>query len=199
MNRIITIAVAALALIAVPAAFATGGGPKHGQPKVAICHKAGPKKHVTITVSIAALVAHIAHGDQLGACKTTPRPKPPKPCKIGEGKYTFQKNCPTTPGPDPEDPGEPSEPENPFTGQENRTGWCFQTSNRGWTFINLTSGFTAEEGSAWYDLYLAKATIVVDGHEVTFAGWEDWRADGGIVPAPFVDGIGQTCDNPHVK
>lgn len=39
--------------------------------KVTICHVVPPTPH-TITVSESALSAHLAHGDTLGACPTTP-------------------------------------------------------------------------------------------------------------------------------
>lgn len=40
------------------------------QSRVAICHRTGSKKHPfhTITVSSAAVNAHLHHGDHLGAC-----------------------------------------------------------------------------------------------------------------------------------
>jgi ABC-type sugar transport system substrate-binding protein len=65
------VAVAALALLAfaglgsgVPSAAA------QYEAKETICHKTGSKKNpeVTITVSGNAVEAHLAHGDELGAC-----------------------------------------------------------------------------------------------------------------------------------
>jgi hypothetical protein len=40
------------------------------QPRMTICHRTGSKKHAfhTITVSSAAVNAHLKHGDHLGAC-----------------------------------------------------------------------------------------------------------------------------------
>ena len=67
--------------------YATGGGPfggpshhpkPHPKPgdhqykeKVLICHKAGHWFRITLFVPRAAVPAHLAHGDRLGAC---PRP-----------------------------------------------------------------------------------------------------------------------------
>lgn len=48
----------------------------HGLPQVTICHKQS-QPWVTITISIAALPAHLAHGDSIGICpQTTPTPTP---------------------------------------------------------------------------------------------------------------------------
>lgn len=48
------------------------------QYRVTICHLTHSKKHPmhTITVSQAALKAHLRHGDTLGACPTTPPASP---------------------------------------------------------------------------------------------------------------------------
>ena len=62
-------------VISSPDAFARappgGGG---GAEKVTICHKPGTPAENTITVSVNALPAHIAHGDFIGTCEepTTP-------------------------------------------------------------------------------------------------------------------------------
>jgi hypothetical protein len=69
---------AGAAAVAALFAFAALGGVGVGQsaigaaqykaPKVTICHKAGPNKRVTISVSANAWPAHKRHGDTLGAC-----------------------------------------------------------------------------------------------------------------------------------
>src|SRR6266581_7670011 len=48
------------------------------QYKVTICHITGSKKHPahTISVSSSAVNAHLAHGDHLGACTGTEKPRP---------------------------------------------------------------------------------------------------------------------------
>ena len=51
---------------AVPATAAPGAD------KVTICHKPGTPAEKTITVALAALLAHAAHGDYLGECGTGP-------------------------------------------------------------------------------------------------------------------------------
>jgi hypothetical protein len=55
-------------ILAVPAILAVGLGASSfaapgGQEKVSICHNAGGKKYVSITVAMPALDAHMAHGD----------------------------------------------------------------------------------------------------------------------------------------
>jgi hypothetical protein len=72
---------AVAAAVASLVAFAALGGVGVGQSaigaaqyaygkKITICHKAGPKKSVTITVSVNAWPAHSRHGDTLGQCQT---------------------------------------------------------------------------------------------------------------------------------
>lgn len=204
MIRLFAAAAALAAALIVPTVAVAGqnhGGNGNGQPKVTICHKAEGKNPVTITVAIAALPAHLfLHGDTLGKCKTT---KPPCVYKTDKKQYTSSayRKCDEGPNEPPTNPP-PTDPPGDGEGevvQVNRTGYCFQTSNYGWTFVNLTADETIDAGNAWFDLYVAKATVELDGKQVTFAGWEDWRTDGGILVAPFVDGIGQTCDNPYVK
>jgi len=50
-----------------------GPSPGPGSDKVTLCHKTGSETNpeVTISVSPNAVPAHIAHGDELGACKIT--------------------------------------------------------------------------------------------------------------------------------
>lgn len=65
-------------------------GSSQYQYRVTICHRTGSKKHPahTITVSSAAVAAHLRHGDHLGACTGS---EPPK----GHGAAA---GAPTTPG-----------------------------------------------------------------------------------------------------
>jgi hypothetical protein len=50
--------------------YGHGSGSAQYQYRVTICHVTGSKKHPahTITVSAAAVCAHLRHGDHLGAC-----------------------------------------------------------------------------------------------------------------------------------
>jgi hypothetical protein len=45
---------------------------------VTVCHRTGSKKHRahTITVAASAVKAHLRHGDTLGPCTGTEKPKP---------------------------------------------------------------------------------------------------------------------------
>jgi hypothetical protein len=49
-----------------------------GARRMTICHITGSKKHpaVTITVSQSAVPAHLRHGDHLGACDGSEKPRP---------------------------------------------------------------------------------------------------------------------------
>jgi hypothetical protein len=68
-----------------------GSGSSQYQYRVTICHRTGSKKHPghTITVSAAAVRAHLRHGDHLGRCtgaetarvKSHGKGKPAKPAK----------------------------------------------------------------------------------------------------------------------
>jgi hypothetical protein len=69
-----------LAVVGGPAlAQSTGAASAQYQYRVQICHLTRSKKHPahTITVSSAAVAAHLRHGDHLGPCtgNETPRPK----------------------------------------------------------------------------------------------------------------------------
>jgi hypothetical protein len=57
-----------------------GSGSSQYQYKVTICHLTGSKKHPahTIRVSSKAVAAHLRHGDHLGTCTGTEKPKPKK-------------------------------------------------------------------------------------------------------------------------
>jgi hypothetical protein len=57
-----------------------GGSGSEYQYRVTICHLTGSKKHPahTITVSAAAVPAHLKHGDHLGPCTGTEKPRPKK-------------------------------------------------------------------------------------------------------------------------
>jgi hypothetical protein len=46
----------------------TPAGNQYAEKKTTICHHAGPRQRVTITVANAALPAHLAHGDTIGRC-----------------------------------------------------------------------------------------------------------------------------------
>jgi hypothetical protein len=46
----------------------TPAGNQYAEKKTTICHHAGPRHRVTITVANAALPAHLAHGDTIGRC-----------------------------------------------------------------------------------------------------------------------------------
>jgi hypothetical protein len=60
------------------AAGPNGSGSSQYQYRVTICHLTGSKKHPahTITVSSASVTQHLAHGDHLGPCTGTEKPKP---------------------------------------------------------------------------------------------------------------------------
>lgn len=77
------------------------------------------------------------------------------------------------------------------------TGYCVQTTSHGWTFVQAYDGAFAE-GQPWYELYVNKATVTIAGQVVTFAGFEPWEPGNGIIPAPIIEGIGLTCDQPWV-
>ena len=62
----------------------TTTGPKN-ERKVTICHKAGPKKFVTIRVNQSAVKSHLKHGDHTGKC-TGNEGKKKKDEKKGKGK-----------------------------------------------------------------------------------------------------------------
>jgi hypothetical protein len=53
-------------------------GPAQSQYRVQICHRTGSAKHPfhTITVSSAAVAAHLRHGDHTGPCTGGETPKP---------------------------------------------------------------------------------------------------------------------------
>ena len=59
------------------AASEYGSGSSQYQYRVPMCHRTGSKKHPahTITVSSAAVAAHLRHGDHLGPCTGTETPK----------------------------------------------------------------------------------------------------------------------------
>jgi hypothetical protein len=87
---------AGAAAVAALFAFAALGGVGVGQsaigaaqykaPKVTICHKAGPNKRVTLSVSANAWPAHQRHGDTLGACSQQSSTQGSKGKGKGKGK-----------------------------------------------------------------------------------------------------------------
>lgn len=93
--------------------------PKHGK-KVTICHipPGNPGNAHTITISLNALQAHLAHGDTIGAC---PKPEPPtEPGEPGEPGLPGLPGAPGTPGAPglpglPGPPGPPGPPGTPGT------------------------------------------------------------------------------------
>jgi hypothetical protein len=81
--------------------YGSGSSQYQYQSRVTICHVTGSKKHPahTITVSSKAVPAHLAHGDQLGACAGTAKAKSkPKP-KHAKGQVTTATTAPTTSAP----------------------------------------------------------------------------------------------------
>ena len=60
------------------AASEYGSGSSQYQYRVTICHLTGSKKHPghTITVSSKSVSAHLRHGDHLGPCTGTEKPRP---------------------------------------------------------------------------------------------------------------------------
>lgn len=58
--------------VALPATAAPKADRAVGADKVTICHKPGTPAERTITVALAAVAAHAAHGDYLGECGTGP-------------------------------------------------------------------------------------------------------------------------------
>jgi hypothetical protein len=88
-----------LAVVGAPALARSGAaasqyaGAAQYQYRVAICHLTGSKKHPahTITVSSAAVAAHMRHGDHLGACTGSETPK-----RHGHGQTTTSTTSTTT-------------------------------------------------------------------------------------------------------
>lgn len=74
------------------------------------------------------------------------------------------------------------------------TGYCVQTLNRGWTYVEAATG-AFDTGAEWRALYDAAAVVFVAGHELKLAA----EGDAGLIVAPIVDGIGGTCDQPWVS
>jgi hypothetical protein len=74
-----------------------GSGSSQYQYRVTICHLTGSKKHParTITVSSKSVAAHVRHGDHLGACTGTEKPKP----KHAKDQVTTATTAPTTSAP----------------------------------------------------------------------------------------------------
>jgi hypothetical protein len=77
--------------------YGSGSSQYQYQSRVTICHVTGSKKHPahTITVSSKAVPAHLAHGDHLGACTGTAKPK----TKQVKGQVTTPTTAPTTSAP----------------------------------------------------------------------------------------------------
>jgi len=66
-----------LAVFGGPALAGSSSASAEYQYKVTICHITGSKKHSAHTISVAssAVNAHLAHGDHLGACTGTEKPR----------------------------------------------------------------------------------------------------------------------------
>jgi hypothetical protein len=77
--------------------YGSGSSQYQYQSRVTICHVTGSKKHPahTITVSAKSADAHVAHGDHLGACTGTEKPK----LKHVKGQVTTPTTAPTTSAP----------------------------------------------------------------------------------------------------
>ena len=79
-------------------AHSTAAGPSAAQYqyRVQICHRTGSKKHPfhTITVSSAAVAAHVRHGDHVGACTGSETRK----AHPNKGKGQVVTSGTTTPG-----------------------------------------------------------------------------------------------------
>lgn len=78
--------------------------------------------------------------------------------------------------------------------QVNTIGYCVQTLNRGWTYVEAALG-SFDAGTEWRALYDSGATVFVAGHTLLLAA----EGDVGLVVAPVVDGLGGTCDQPYVS
>jgi hypothetical protein len=77
--------------------YGSGSSQYQYQPRATICHLTGSKKHPahTTTVSSKSVAAHVRHGDHLGACTGTEKPKP----KHVKAQVTTPTTAPTTSAP----------------------------------------------------------------------------------------------------
>lgn len=98
--RILTqMSAAALALMVIVPLTSSAPANNHRNHKITICHipPGNPANAHSITVSINALDAHLAHGDFIGSCNPAAPVPPPAPAPVID---------PVIPAPPPEDPFE---------------------------------------------------------------------------------------------
>lgn len=71
-----------VALIMVVSGFSLADSQAHEDKKITICHipPGNPENAHTITISVNALPAHMAHGDLIGACNACPPEIPEEDC-----------------------------------------------------------------------------------------------------------------------
>lgn len=79
MKRVVMALIGVLVAAAVIVFFnqSANATPPKGHTPFTICHKPGTPAQKTLTVDLAAKIAHLAHGDTLGPCK--PKPTTPVP------------------------------------------------------------------------------------------------------------------------
>ncbi len=81
MRLLAKLGLAAMATVALLPLTSSAPANNHRNHKITICHipPGNPANAHSITVSINALDAHLAHGDFVGSCNGTPPPPPPPP------------------------------------------------------------------------------------------------------------------------
>jgi|GEM_PF-2225369 len=87
MRILAKLGLAALASVALLPLTSSAPANNHRNHKITICHipPGNPANAHSITVSINALDAHLAHGDFVGSCNGAPPPPPPPPTNPGDG------------------------------------------------------------------------------------------------------------------
>ncbi len=86
--RILTqMSAAALAMVAIVPLTSSAPANNHRNQKITICHipPGNPANAHSITVSINALDAHLAHGDFVGSCNPATPPPPSSSCSVRSG------------------------------------------------------------------------------------------------------------------